>query len=244
MGSPRPPGAADRLLRSRAPRARRLADERRAFGAPTDFVTPARLKRFASLSKRARRSITSFSRPRSRSLSSSRVVIVDERSLSLSLSRARGSTRKKTPRRMTARPEPSRSFRDAMPSPRDAPPTVRARPNSTAHGDTFVVVVDERARASRRRAGRRVARQEDRRVASLRGADHRDSRGDDASGRRARAETTGEGARAHTHNFSRAKSSARRGSSRVARGWRTIGMGDARARVVGRVNELVTCRSD
>ena len=93
MGSPRPPGAADRLLRSRAPRARRLADERRAFGARTDFVTPARLKRFASLSKRARRSITSFSRPRSRSLSSSRVVIVDERSLSLSL--ARGSTRKK-----------------------------------------------------------------------------------------------------------------------------------------------------
>ena len=87
MGSPRAPGAADRLLRSRAPRAKRLADERRAFGAPTDFVTPARLKRFASLSKRARRSITSFSRPRSRSLSSSRVVIVDERSLSLALAR-------------------------------------------------------------------------------------------------------------------------------------------------------------
>ena len=84
MGSPRALGAADRLLRSRAPRAKRLADERRAFGAPTDFVTPARLKRFASLSKRARRSITSFSRPHSRSLSSSRVVIVDERSLALS----------------------------------------------------------------------------------------------------------------------------------------------------------------
>ena len=85
MGSPRAPGAADRLLRSRAPRAKRLADERRAFGAPTDFVTPARLKRFASLSKRARRSITSFSRSRSRSLSSSRVVIVDERSLARAL---------------------------------------------------------------------------------------------------------------------------------------------------------------
>ena len=53
-------------------------------------MTPARLKRFASLSKRARRSITSFSRPRSRSVSSSRVVIVDERSL------ARGSTHKRT----------------------------------------------------------------------------------------------------------------------------------------------------
>ena len=87
MGSPRAPGAADRLLRSRTPRAKRLADERRAFGAPTDFVTPTRLKRFASLSKRARRSITSFSRPRSRSLSSSRVVIIDERSLSLALAR-------------------------------------------------------------------------------------------------------------------------------------------------------------
>ena len=190
MGSPRPPGAADRLLRSRAPRARRLADERRAFGAPTDFVTPARLKRFASLSKRARRSITSFSRSRSRSLSSSRVVIVDERSLVLS--------RVNPTKGHDKRPEPSRSFRDAVPAPRDAPPTVRARPNanSNAHGDTFIVVVDERARASRRRAGRRVARQEDRRVASLRGADHRDSRGDDARGRRARAETTGEGARA------------------------------------------------
>ena len=189
MGSPRAPGAADRLLRSRAPRAKRLADERRAFGAPTDFVTPARLKRFASLSKRARRSITSFSRPRSRSLSSSRVVIVDERALA----RSRAGQPEKRTRERT---EPSRSFRDAMPSPRDAPPTVRARPNSTAHGDTFVVVVDERARASRRRARRRVARQEDRRVASLRGADHRDSRGDDARERRARAETTGEGARA------------------------------------------------
>ena len=119
----------------------------------------------------------------------------------LARARARGSTRKRTPRMMTERTEPSRSFRDAMPSPRDAPPTVRARPNSNAHGDTFVVVVDERARASRRRAGRRVARQEDRRVASIRGADHRDSRGDDARGRRARAETTGEGARARTHNF-------------------------------------------
>ena len=96
MGSPRAPGAADRLLRSRAPRAKRLADERRAFGAPTDFVTPTRLKRFASLSKRARRSITSFSRPRSRSLSSSRVVIVDERSLSLSLSLARVNPKKDT----------------------------------------------------------------------------------------------------------------------------------------------------
>ena len=190
MGSPRPPGAADRLLRSRAPRARRLADERRAFGAPTDFVTPARLKRFASLSKRARRSITSFSRSRSRSLSSSRVVIVDERSLARS--------RVNPTKGHDKRPEPSRSFRDAMPAPRDAPPTVRARPNanSNAHGDTFIVVVDERARASRRRAGRRVARQEDRRVASPRGADRRDSRGDDARERRARAETTGEGARA------------------------------------------------
>ena len=96
MGSPRAPGAADRLLRSRAPRAKRLADERRAFGAPTDFVTPTRLKRFASLSKRARRSITSFSRPRSRSLSSSRVVIVDERSLSLSLALARVNPKKDT----------------------------------------------------------------------------------------------------------------------------------------------------
>ena len=186
MGSPRAPGAADRLLRSRAPRAKRLADERRAFGAPTDFVTPARLKRFASLSKRARRSITSFSRSRSRSLSSSRVVIVDERSLVLS--------RVNPTKGHEKRPEPSRSFRDAMPAPRDAPPTVRARPNanSNAHGDTFIVVVDERARASRRRAGRRVARQEDRRVASLRGADHRDSRGemtraDDARERRRRA---------------------------------------------------------
>ena len=37
MGSPRAPGAADRLLRSRAPRAKRLADERRAFGAPAGF---------------------------------------------------------------------------------------------------------------------------------------------------------------------------------------------------------------
>ena len=96
MGSPRAPGAADRLLRSRTPRAKRLADERRAFGAPTDFVTPTRLKRFASLSKRARRSITSFSRPRSRSLSSSRVVIVDERSLSLSLALARVNPKKDT----------------------------------------------------------------------------------------------------------------------------------------------------
>ena len=170
MGSPRAPGAADRLLRSRAPRAKRLADERRAFGAPTDFVTPTRLKRFASLSKRARRSITSFSRPLSRSLSSSRVVIVDERSLSLSLSLSRGSTRKKTPRMMTARPEPSRSFRDAMPSPRDAPPTVRARPNSN-RAWRYIRRRRRRARARvapSRRTSRRASRGSTRRVTTRR----------------------------------------------------------------------------
>ena len=164
MGSPRAPGAADRLLRSRAPRAKRLADERRAFGAPTDFVTPARLKRFASLSKRARRSITSFSRPRSRSLSSSRVVIVDERALA----RSRAGQPEKRTRERT---EPSRSFRDAMPSPRDAPPTVRARPVSFERAWRYIRRRRRRARARvapSRRTSRRASRGSTRRVTTRR----------------------------------------------------------------------------
>ena len=189
MGSPRAPGAADRLLRSRTPRAKRLADERRAFGARTDFVTPARLKRFASLSKRARRSITSFSRPRSRSVSSSRVVIVDERSLARSRVNPRKDTKNRTvsfvPRRdaLTSRRTADRSrateFESRM--------AIHSSSSSTSARARRAVAQDVASRVKRIDASRQYAAQIIEILVEM-------TRADDARERRRRARVR---ARAH-----------------------------------------------